>query len=602
MVISMGGTIFVLEVLGEVPGMADRGVPTAMNEDTKISMFQMLYWVITTISTVGYGDFAPQTAPSRVTIIVFIFAGVFFFGQEINSLSALKDLLDSGRGRYVRSRRPHVILTGSGVARMSSMMQLLLIEILDPDSGRQLPNVVLLSEEPYDPELKGFVKTALPTYAQERLHFLRGSTMSVNDLKRVQLSTCRMAVIIPDITVSSPLTEDSTNILRAMEMRRTCPSLRLRLMLLEKQSEALAQSLGVPRQRAFNANGLKANLLADSARVRGIIPFLGGLFQCATASEMQSMTSLRLSAEYIKSTGRMTHGLVISEQFVGMQLAEAAAEVYAESGGGVLLVAAQVDGRIQLNWAGRLEDDMVVLVIAASLAAIGRFAKPKTDWKKVFTEARVDALIEAALTGGRAEGDPDEAQVLTKSSLPSTFRMRDLDLDESAATPGAGAAELPSLDSVDALRKHPSLVVLILMGGDELAWQHASGFVQKLREPYLPYWQPVVVISSTQPPPAFVQKCAGRRVAVHVAPLHKSHLERAGLRYAETVVVMRSATLMAHDGGGAIVMADHEATPSGGGRPPPVRGSLDPRALSPSKSWGGAGVASPSRHSPPDSA
>ena len=29
------------------------------------SFFQMCYWIVTTVSTVGYGDFSPTTVPSR---------------------------------------------------------------------------------------------------------------------------------------------------------------------------------------------------------------------------------------------------------------------------------------------------------------------------------------------------------------------------------------------------------------------------------------------------------------------------------------------------------------------------------------------------------
>ena len=549
----MGGTIFVLEVLGELPGLQDKTITTGMGE---ISMFQMLYWIITTISTVGYGDFSPTTIPSRSFICVFIFAGVFFFGQEITALSEIKEHLGTGRGRYMSGRRPHVILTGSGVSKMSSMLEILLFEVLDPETGVNTPDVVVLSEEPYDPELKTFVETALPSHSRRRLHLLRGSAMSIHDLHRVHLSSCRMVMILPNMTVTDPLEEDSANILRAMELRRACPNLRLRLMLLEPESEDLGNSLGIPTQRMFNANGLTANLLADSARVRGLIPFLGGLMQLASADEMQTASGKKeWWVEYAKSTAKQIYGLIIDERFVGVQFGEAAAQVYKESNGHVLLVAAQAQGQMKMNYGGQLGANMVVIAIASSYRSTLQFANVKLDWKKVFIDARLEDLnmkaVDTSTAAAGAPPVPQEGKFLKKSEFRSTFEVDDL-YDGEYEDEKETTAKLPSLDSPESLQEHESLIVLILMGSGTLAWQHAAEFVGGLRDDYLPGWQSVIVHSWSKPPGSFVAKYAGKRVAV------EANLEKCGIEYAETVVVMRAPVNTVHDSGSSIVMADHK--------------------------------------------
>jgi hypothetical protein len=49
---------FVLEALGDVPGFEDKFIDTAMGS---VSFFQSCYYAFMLMSTVGFGDFSPQT-------------------------------------------------------------------------------------------------------------------------------------------------------------------------------------------------------------------------------------------------------------------------------------------------------------------------------------------------------------------------------------------------------------------------------------------------------------------------------------------------------------------------------------------------------------
>jgi len=47
------------------------------------------YFVITTFSTVGYGDFSPQTSYERIFVIFLEIAGIIFFSFAIGSLTTI---------------------------------------------------------------------------------------------------------------------------------------------------------------------------------------------------------------------------------------------------------------------------------------------------------------------------------------------------------------------------------------------------------------------------------------------------------------------------------------------------------------------------------
>ena len=105
-----------------------------------LTFIQMFYWIITTISTVGYGDFAPKTNITMLLVAVFILAGVVFFSVQTNEIGKLAEELGAGRGEYEGKGR-HIIVVGSGVGSFGNVLQNFLAEVLETSKP---PNILLM--------------------------------------------------------------------------------------------------------------------------------------------------------------------------------------------------------------------------------------------------------------------------------------------------------------------------------------------------------------------------------------------------------------------------------------------------------------------------
>ena len=87
------------------------------------------------------------------------------------------------------------------------------------------------------------------------------------DLKRIRLDEAAMVFVLGNVDSRSPDAEDQENTLRAINIYRLMPKLRMRLMLLRPANKLKALSVGLPVSMCYALNELKSNLMSMSCRV-----------------------------------------------------------------------------------------------------------------------------------------------------------------------------------------------------------------------------------------------------------------------------------------------------------------------------------------------
>ena len=61
-----------------------------MNEDDGLHLYLVsIYWAISTISTVGYGDIHPYNVTEKLFTLVWMVIGVAFYSYTVSTLSTI---------------------------------------------------------------------------------------------------------------------------------------------------------------------------------------------------------------------------------------------------------------------------------------------------------------------------------------------------------------------------------------------------------------------------------------------------------------------------------------------------------------------------------
>lgn len=263
LLISFAGVMYVVEVLGDFDSFYDVFVDAAMGP---VSFYQMLYFVMVTVSTVGYGDYSPVTVLGRLCIIVFIIAGVAFFSIETGNLLDILALTSSGKGRYHPRKKngTHVVVAGGAVAQPNGQVIISFLREICHANHEDCPEVVLLALRPPSDELRAQIN-ATPKL-KDNVRYICGSSLLKEDLSRVRANTAAMLYVLGDMSSENPDKEDEENILRGSMLNKLLPQINLRLMLLRPENRQIAADMGLPVYMCFSVDEIKSNMMAMSCR------------------------------------------------------------------------------------------------------------------------------------------------------------------------------------------------------------------------------------------------------------------------------------------------------------------------------------------------
>jgi hypothetical protein len=341
-------TMYIFEGLGDVRFFQDNFIPSGMGS---ISFFQLCYFAMTTMTTVGYGDYSPTTVFNRLFFFVASIGGVTFFSIVTAELLDLTSKLSSGMGKFrpkykrgsTKNPRGHILVLGGAVSSPSKACLESFLQGLCRDSNT--PEVVLLATE-CQPEVREMLQE--PWIKSKSIQFFKGDATSNKALRRVRAEEASMTFIISDFFSSSPYSEDHNNVLLAAALQAYSPSAQYRLITIELRHLPICDHIGLEMFNCYAMDGMKAATLASALRCPGLPTLVMnmGLPDISRPEPYDPPISPWLD-EYISGAELEPYGFLPAAKFVGTPYKNVALEIAKNAD--VVLLAAQINGQIVLN-------------------------------------------------------------------------------------------------------------------------------------------------------------------------------------------------------------------------------------------------------------
>lgn len=496
MLVGFAGLVFTLEVLGDPPWMqAAFYQPTSMGE---MSFYTMVYWVVETITTVGYGDFTPKTTSSRSAAMFCMMSGVLFFTTQATKFAEMVSANERGTSNYEKKHRNHVVLLGSGVNRLDKgILKAFFSELYHTEYEDLWPDcVILCCSQKSVHDMHHFkdmvVEPLLKGRADDWLTVLLGSPLEHADLNRCRCESADLIIVLADTVKNSDEDadlQDKQNILRALSICSSYPAAPLRLALLSADSRALAIHAGIQPQRCFAIDEVGALLFWQSCRCIGLSTLVSNLVVTTGKREVDEIrrgrrigdhkeAPSRWREEYTNGMAHEVYGFLPCKRLCGRSFRELVEEAYLEES--IIVFAIQREGEIKiapLMDQMEITHDTVLFALATDASALRNFRSDKgPDWRALFYKNRYSMYARYRRTTKKANGSLNLRGLPSKSEIMPRNNSRDSD-----------AGEPLLLDHSDTLQTKASTVRFDLRTSQEVPAseaEHDAGTISRAHSRY----------------------------------------------------------------------------------------------------------------------
>ena len=181
------------------------------------------WWTIVTITTVGYGDYAPQSFYGRVLAIFLMLAGIGLVSTVTGSISSIFTTrkIMQGRGLGMTESSNHVVVCGwnENVEHLLSCMA----QIVDENKD----DIVLINDLTEDQ-----LNSIKAKFSNLDLGFVRGDHSNESTLKLANLKEASSVIVISDDSIPE---DDDKTILTTLTVKNLFPNLKVVAYVTERK-------------------------------------------------------------------------------------------------------------------------------------------------------------------------------------------------------------------------------------------------------------------------------------------------------------------------------------------------------------------------------
>jgi voltage-gated potassium channel len=225
-----------------------------LEPETFENTLHAVWWIMTTMTTVGYGDVYPATEAGRTWAMFIVYTiGIGLFGTVIgmivDGVSQYKRRKEEGKLPYKGEN--HYVIMGWTAKSKSTISELFL--------GDATTEIVLIDEFEKSP------------YEHERFHYIQGSPTDVETLKKAKIEKSKAVLLFAEDGIIHPDLADGKTLLVASSIERYDEGSEGNIYTIaEILNEKHVDNFKHVRIDEFIlSNGSVSNLMAKSAQTKG---------------------------------------------------------------------------------------------------------------------------------------------------------------------------------------------------------------------------------------------------------------------------------------------------------------------------------------------
>ena len=320
-------------------------------EPKHLDYLTCIYFVIVTLSTVGFGDISPDTQLGRILVTGMIGVNLITIPAMVNKVLALIQARSKYRLHYkpvANRNHSHIILAGrapkdaavlnnffseffhsdrSGMNSNDAMREVLVFGHDDPEEDVRIRFVLF--------HIFQYIMTVLSAHfmllfiflcitkvrvfmahpnIRARGVYIRGTVMQEEDMSRIAAGDAHACFIIADKEALNSALEDEANIIRALVARNFNDKLRTFVQLLRPESVSLLGEDEV--DTAICTGELKMQLLAGATNCLGINTLFDNL--CTHTARDMNVDRVPWMDEYVRGYEKEMYSIEVPDVILGI--------------------------------------------------------------------------------------------------------------------------------------------------------------------------------------------------------------------------------------------------------------------------------------------
>ncbi|XP_046741008.1 calcium-activated potassium channel slowpoke isoform X24 [Diprion similis] len=452
-----------LTAAGIIHLLENSGDPFEFTNPQQLSYWTCVYFLIVTMSTVGYGDVYCQTVLGRTFLVFFLLVGLAIFASCIPEIIDLIGTRNKYGGTLKNERgRRHIVVCGHITYESVSHF---LKDFLHEDREDVDVEVVFLHRKPPDLELEGLFKRHFTT-----VEFFQGTIMNPIDLQRVKVHEADACLVLANKYCQDPDAEDAANIMRVISIKNYSDDIRVIIQLMQYHNKAYL--LNIPSWDWKQGDDviclaeLKLGFIAQSCLAPGFSTMMANLFAMRSFKTKwlvdwnQSPDMQAWQNDYLRGTGMEMYTETLSPTFIGMPFAKATELCFTKLK--LLLLAIEIKGDAGND---------------SKISINPRGAKIAANTQGFFIAQSADEVKRAWFYCKACHDDIKDETLIKKckcKNLGQQQRSWGRDLDDHHPPPTFTPPELPKMvhvrgeisrerDDLNAMRNHRNSVGMTLM-------------------------------------------------------------------------------------------------------------------------------------------